>query len=165
MIRKAVCGQDTERLYELVNKAYELQIGTEGVSFTTRYRWCFDVASKLMKDEVKDMYVYVKEEEILGCVKLKINCDSKVHIGPLAVDVNHQGNGIGKFLLEFAERFAPVAMIQVVSCRTDILPFYRNNGYVEVSRCEVTHIVPTHEVTRTDIELIVLEKLTNASCR
>ena len=165
MIRKAVYGQDTERLYELINKAFEHEIGTEGVSFKTCNRWCFDVASKLMKDEVKDMYVYVKEEEILGCVKLKINCDNKVLIGPLAVDVNHQGNGIGKFLLEFAERFAPVAIVQVVSCRTDVLPFYRNNGYVEVYRHDITNIIPKNELTRTDIETVVLEKLTNASYR
>ena len=51
------------------------------------------------------MYVYVKNDKILGCVGANVTNDT-IHIGLLAVSKEHRPRGIGSKLIEFAESFA-----------------------------------------------------------
>jgi GNAT superfamily N-acetyltransferase len=84
--------------------------------------------------------------------------NGRVEIGPLAVLPSNQGRGIGKLLLDFAESLAPVSRIEVVSCRTDILPMYEKRGYRTVATVPITDIFPESHLTRLDFEIITMEK-------
>ena len=50
-------------------------------------------------------------------------------IGPLAVSTSHQGRGLGSMILTQLEAEHPVTGVGVVSCRSDILPWYERRGY------------------------------------
>ena len=50
-------------------------------------------------------------------------------IGPLAVSASHQGRGLGSRILTQLEAEHPVTGVGVVSCRSDILPWYERRGY------------------------------------
>ena len=50
-------------------------------------------------------------------------------IGPLAVSASHQGRGLGSRILSQLEAEHPVTGVGVVSCRSDILPWYERRGY------------------------------------
>ena len=51
-------------------------------------------------------------------------------IGPLAVASSHQGQGLGSRILAALEAEHPVTGVGVVSCRSDILPWYDKRGYI-----------------------------------
>ena len=45
-----------------------------------------------------------------------------------------QGKGYGSQILDFAESLASIAQLEVVSCRSDLFPYYMKRGYKEVRR-------------------------------
>ena len=69
-----------------------------------------------------------------------------------------QGMGYGGELLDFAESTRPKSQVYVVSCRTDILPWYEKRGYKEISRCPAKSIIPPETLTRDGLEMIKLQK-------
>ena len=58
MIRRARM-EEKRLVYNLINSAYEVEIGCTGVCFKSGPRYNFDVESQLMRDEMEHMYVYV----------------------------------------------------------------------------------------------------------
>ena len=50
-------------------------------------------------------------------------------IGPLAVCPGRQRTGLGGRIMSQLEAHHDITSVGVVSCRTDILPFYRARGY------------------------------------
>ena len=50
-------------------------------------------------------------------------------IGPLAVSVRRQKTGLGGRIMRCLEAQYDITSVGVVSCRTDILPFYQRRGY------------------------------------
>ena len=66
--------------------------------------------------------------------------------------------GYGRKLLEFAESTRPKSQVWVVSCRTDLLPWYQKRGYQEISRCPAETIIPPETLTRNGLEMILLQK-------
>ena len=69
-----------------------------------------------------------------------------------------QGLGYFKHMMEFAESFAKISQIEVVSCRMDILPIYKKRGYKEVRRFPSEEYIPKNELTRSGLEMIVMQK-------
>lgn len=84
---------------------------------------------------------------------------SIAHIGPIAVAKECQGQGIGKLLLDFAESLAEISEIEVVECRTDIIPMYERRGYKPVDRVPITKYIPLSWLTRLDLDFIIYRKL------
>ena len=89
----------------------------------------------------------------VGCVYVEINGD-RGSFGMLAVDPSRQGAGLGRRLIDAAERHIRDAGgravdIHVVNLRTDLLPRYRRLGYVDVGTAPYVHrptIQPCHFV-------------------
>jgi GNAT superfamily N-acetyltransferase len=74
-----------------------------------------------------------------GCVYTQANGE-RAHFGMLAVDPQHQGQGIGKLMVEAAEAMVACTAANswkstVLSLRPELPPFYRKLGYIE-SRTE-----------------------------
>ena len=180
-MRKAV-PEDLPKIFDLINKAYKVEIGNSGLAFKAadRYR-----SLREAQNDLEWIYVY-ENPQIIGVVKAQVE-NNVVDIGPIAVDENHQGwkisqngfilcfefsrksffsgQGIGTALLKFAESLAPISQIGCVSCRTDLIPFYAKRGYIEVGQHSINHFVDSEpsleNVTRNDITMIVMEKRVN----
>ena len=69
-----------------------------------------------------------------------------------------QGKGIGAKMLNFAESLAKTSQIEYPSCRTDLFPFYAKRGYREVKRVPVETYIPVETLTRSGLEMIILQK-------
>ena len=72
---------------------------------------------------------------IVGCVNLQQHAD-KIYLGMFAVSPQLQGGGIGKKILQAAERYASsldcVAIyMTVISVRIELIDWYTRHGYVE----------------------------------
>ena len=83
-------------------------------------------------------------------------------------------------MLDFAEGFAPVSQVEVVSCRTDLFPKYKRRGYTEVRRRPLddhwvkqksrrksehfkmhfhsTLYIPQERLTRRGLQMVVMQK-------
>ena len=68
-IRKANYDLDGKKIYDIVNDAYKIHFGSEGICYKNSERWSFPVDSQAMKDQIKHMFVYLSEGEIIGCIK------------------------------------------------------------------------------------------------
>jgi GNAT superfamily N-acetyltransferase len=78
---------------------------------------------------------------LAGCVYLEIHGDHG-YIGLLSVDPPRQGSGLGRQLMEAAEKFfreanCVAADLRVVSARTSLPAFYRHLGYDETHRVDI----------------------------
>ena len=67
-----------------------------------------------------------------------------------------QGRGYAKKMLDFAEGFAPVQNVGVVSCETHLIEMYNSRGYSIVRREAMDGNVPN--ISRNDIEYIVMTR-------
>lgn len=78
--------------------------------------------------------VGVARKEIVACVHVEKE-DGDAHIGMFSVQPSQQGRGIGKWLLEEAERMAWHTLLAnriimtVISQRPELLAFYERRGY------------------------------------
>ena len=72
-----------------------------------------------------------------------------------------QGKGYGSRILDFAESLAGIAQIQieVVSCRSDLFPYYVKKGFKEVRRYPFEEYNPACKLTRSGIKMVVMQKI------
>ena len=84
-MRKAV-PEDLPKIFDLINKAYKVEIGDSGLAFKSadRYRSLSEA-----HNDLEWIYVY-ENPQIIGVVKAQVE-NNVVDIGPIAVDENHQG--------------------------------------------------------------------------
>ncbi len=80
------------------------------------------------------------DQEIVGCVRVSIR-DGRGHFGMLSVAPEAQGSGMGRALIEAAERYAldrgcSVMDLEVASPREELPPLYRKFGYEVTGRSE-----------------------------
>ena len=68
--------------------------------------------------------------QILGCVRAVAH-NGMMEIGPVAVHPDFQGQGYGSKLMDTVENRsnAEKCTVGVVSCRTDVIPFFLKRGY------------------------------------
>ena len=72
-----------------------------------------------------------------------------------------QGQGLGSKVLDFLEQLAPIQVVGLVSCRTDIEPMYVKRGYNLVRRDPITdHISKEHLTRTTDVDFCIMVKNT-----
>ena len=63
-------------------------------------------------------------------------------------------------MLDFLEQLAPIQIVGLVSCRTDIEPMYLKRGYKLERRDVITDHIPQEHLTRIDVDLCVMVKNT-----
>ena len=72
-----------------------------------------------------------------------------------------QGQGLGSKVLDFLEQLAPVQIIGLVSCRTDIEPMYLKRGYKVERRDLITAHISKEHLTRTDVDFCIMVRNTS----
>jgi len=137
---------DAEAVARIVNQAYEVErffvLGDRTSSQ--------DVLAHVRRGI---LLVATEGEATVGCVYAEIHGD-RGSFGMLAVAPGRQGAGLGRQLIDAAERHIRDAGgrsidIRVVNLRHDLLPRYRRLGYVDVGTEPYVHrptIQPCHFV-------------------
>lgn len=140
------------------------------ISLAYRVEDFFTVGDRTNKDEVaakmkKATFVILEDDAgaMAGCVYVDVRGDSG-YFGMLSVDPSRQGQGLGKCLIEAAERFCAeagcrVMEIEVVNLRTELPPFYRAIGYSETG----TRPFTPGERTKLPCHFIVMTKVLTAT--
>lgn len=160
--------EDASNIYEIVNKAYSIEIGNEGIAFKTNDR--FDTI-----DEVKEMiecFVLLVEDDgedegsggvaqhnsdrIVGVSGVVMHDDGIGTFGPFAVHSLEQKRGLGTRLLrETEKRLLDLGCdrveIDVVNHRADLFPFYKKNGYKVTGERREIFAEENHKVVESDV--------------
>ncbi|XP_059081299.1 uncharacterized protein LOC131879105 [Tigriopus californicus] len=147
---------DCQDIFDLVNEAYEVEIGDDGLAFKNCAR--FSALNEV--EECLDNTWIIRDENgiLVGTVRAVSKEEGVIHVGPLAVRKSHQHQGFGTKLVAFCETLGPIISAWVASCRTDLIPWYSKMGYEEIRRFPQSK---TPKITRNDIEIIVMQKKTN----
>jgi len=158
---------DVPALNKLVNDAYRGDSSRKG--WTTEA----DLLDGTRTDEnaLRDFFLksdstilkYLDGEKIIGCVRL-VKHGNQLYLGMFAVDPTIQNKGIGKKILVAAEEEARKQNCQsidmtVISVRTELIDWYKRNGYVEVGEKKpMVFDNPSGGIPKKDLYFITLEK-------
>lgn len=143
--------EDADSLAALINAAYRVEdffkIGDR-----------IDAAGVRHEMGTGRFLVLENNDGIAGCVYVELKGELG-YFGLLSVDPACQGQGIGATLLRTAEEFCLGAgcramEILVVNLRTELLPYYRRHGYVEIG----TRPFPDEERTSRPCHFVVMHK-------
>ena len=133
-----VSDADAISLFRLVNTAYIVESGNDGVAFKNCERYV-NIAEvhELLRESVVIKAVDKTSGTLLGMIAYQITPGGSCYFGPFAVAPEAQGRGIGRSLRNHVEKVGRQAgcthlEITVVNVRDDILPMYRKDGFVEV---------------------------------
>ena len=120
---------DAARLVALINRAFAIER-----FFVERDRTTLDeILAYLARGTF--LVVHADAEALAACVYLEPRGD-RMYVGMLSVDPTRQGTGLGRLMMDAAERRAADLGcrgidIRVVNLREELPPFYRARGYVE----------------------------------
>ena len=64
-------------------------------------------------------------------------------------------------MLDFLEQLAPIQIVGLVSCRTDIEPMYLKRGYKIERRDPITDHISKEHLTRMDVDFCVMVRNTS----
>jgi len=160
---------DAEQMTVLINSAYRGEVSRKG--WTTEAdllegrRTTIEEVLGLIADE-QSMFVLGNVDGKLQASVLLQNTEDGVHIGMLAVNPLLQGCGIGKALLQAAEREAQHRwsakrfVMVVISCRHELIAFYERRGYRRTGISKEFPVdSPLWTVKVSNLQLDLLEKI------
>jgi predicted N-acetyltransferase YhbS len=153
IIRRAE-PRDVPAITMLVNLAFEVEkFFATGARTSER-----DIAAKL---QTGAFLVADQRDRLVGCVYTERREGGRGYIGLLAVDPTSQGRGLGRQLMRLAEQHCIQAhctdvVITVVNLRTELMPFYRAQGYREQG---TTPYTDTHRATRPCHFIVMVKPL------
>jgi ribosomal protein S18 acetylase RimI-like enzyme len=133
--------EDVPLLVELVNGAYRGDSGRMGWTTEADLLAGQRVDAGLLREELARPSSRILllepfgESAPLGCVQVEKKTETEASFGMLTVSVEKQRAGIGRSLLELAERFvaetwgSTTMTLSVISGRTELIEWYRRRGY------------------------------------
>lgn len=138
---------DADAIFELVNEAYQVETGSDGVAFknTPRFITVEDEVIPLIKPGT--FIVAVLDGSVVGCIyycesPYPENGEKFLKFGPFAVHPRTQGMGIGNLLMQkvFDKAHEVGALgvdVEVVNWRSDMMRLYGDKmGFVWVKDLE-----------------------------
>ena len=151
--------EERQVVMDLINGSYYVETGSTGVAFKNANRY---PTLALVDENISKLRTVKIEDELVGVVGVDESDDGSCgEIGPLAVSSEQQKRGIGGQILSMLERQYPVTIVGVVSCRTDILPWYKKRGYVQFDEVPLLEagVVKEEELTRSGLTYIKLKRI------
>lgn len=147
-LTRAATSEDTERLMRLINAAFVVE------------RTFIDV-ERVRLEEVRELQgrgVFLVAGDFEACVYVEPR-GARGYFGLLSVDPSLQGNGLGRRMVDAAERYCRERGcswmdLRVVSVREELPPFYRRLGYAECGTEPFVSEFPT----KMAVHLIKMEK-------
>jgi ribosomal protein S18 acetylase RimI-like enzyme len=141
-LRRATLG-DARAIAELVESAYRGEPSRAG--WTTEadlldgQRTDLDEVRELIFDPAARLTLAHEGTSLIGCILARIEADG-AHLGLFAVRPDRQAHGVGRALLEEAERVARdelganTAVLHVLHTRSELLAWYERRGYRDSGR-------------------------------
>jgi GNAT superfamily N-acetyltransferase len=136
---RVASSADTEALVRLINAAFRVEL-----PFIDGDRINAEGVRSYM---VKGKFLVAEDTAgLAGCVYVELRGD-RGYLGLLGVDPPRQGTGVGRKLMDAAERYFRDAGcraidLRVISARTPLPAFYRHLGYLETGTAPFAPDVP-----------------------
>lgn len=131
------CERDA--LHNLIERAYRGDSARRGwtheADLLGGQRTDRDALDAILTDRSQRMLVALVDGAMVGCVNLKRERAGLAYLGLLTVDPERQAAGLGRRLLEAAERAAREAFaadlleMTVIGQRSDLIAWYERRGY------------------------------------
>ncbi len=160
-------AEDVPVLNRLVNSAYRGESSRKGWATEADLIDGTRIDEAAMLDLIQDrnttILKYVENNEILGCVELRIESES-LYLGMLTVNPDLQAKGIGKILMHAGEDFGrknncKKVKMTVVSVRDKLIAWYERHGY-SLTGERKPFKMPDERfgIPRQPLEFVVMEK-------
>lgn len=137
-IRRAA-AEDLATLQPLIQRAYRGDSARAGwtheADLIDDERITMADLAALVADPRERVLIAFSEEAMIGCVRVSDRGDALAYLGLLCVDPDLQAGGVGKTLIDAAERtarndFGADRMeMTVIERRTELVDYYRRRGY------------------------------------
>lgn len=161
--------QDAGPIAALVNSAYRGESSRQGwtteADLLAGRRTDIEEILRLISSDESMLLVCKINAELIGSVHLQKK-EEQVYLGMLAVSPSIQGRGIGKRLLEAAERAAQEtwavnkAVMTVIASRNELVAFYQRRGYRRTGVSKAFPANPALWMPKVaDLRLEILEKV------
>lgn len=134
--------QHIEALHRLINQAYR---GAEGWTRETHIvsgeRISRDAVQSLVESDTSHLFITRNKGEISACICVEAQHNS-AYIGTFAVAPAYQNQGLGRHVLDQAERFARDILgadtlnMVVISQRPELIAYYERRGYQRTGETE-----------------------------
>ncbi len=160
---------DIPELHALIESAYRGEASRDGwtteADFLDGQRTDADELSTLITGPATRLLLAHRDGLLVGCVLLREE-PTCAYLGMLSVRPKLQSAGVGRALLEEAERVAyeelarPVMRMRVISLRDSLLAWYERRGYTLTGEREPFPFEEPRagEARRQDLEFVVLTK-------
>lgn len=135
---------DSEEISILVNRAYRPSADEAGWTHESN----LVSGERISKEQVFSLFdgksvilLLCEQEKIISCVHVQ-DGESSAYIGMLATDPSRQAQGLGKIMLQHAEKYAREVLgkltfkMSVISSRPELLAFYERRGYTLTGETE-----------------------------
>lgn len=129
---------DAEALSLFVNSAYRGKSSQKGwtteASILDGQRTDPVTLTEKIQNEQTAILLFHRENQLVACVALEKK-EHAAHLGMLAVLPNLQAMGIGRYVIDYSERWVPEHWhvfeidMTVISCRSELIAWYRRRGY------------------------------------
>lgn len=160
-------AEDVPVLNKLVNSAYRGESSRKGWATEADLIDGTRIDEAAMLDLIHDknttILKYVENNEIFGCVELRIENES-LYLGMLTVNPDLQAKGIGKILMHAGEDFGrknncKKVKMSVVSVRDKLIAWYERHGY-SLTGERKPFKMPDERfgIPRQPLEFVVMEK-------
>ena len=160
--------QDVDALETLLNSAYRGATSRNGWTseadlISGEIRTNSQELLDLILDQKSVFLKYTNEnQKIIGCVNLQMH-EQSIYLGMLSVAPNLQDKGIGKQLLQEAEKYAKTnhcnrIFMTVISVRKELIAWYLRNDYVLTGEKKPFPTDHASGIPNQKLEFVVLEK-------
>ncbi len=158
---------DSHAISQLVNSAYRGEGSKQG--WTTEAdlldgtRTDENAISDLLGRDDTRILKYEENGTLLGCVELR-KTGHQLYLGMLTVKPHLQGKGIGKILLQAAEKEAVALkcssiIMNVISRRTELIAWYLRHGYADNGKRKPFQVPDVRwGIPKVSLEFMELEK-------
>ena len=138
-IRRATHADLTE-LHALVERAYRGEGAKAGWTHEADIiregqRTSHDILAATIDDDNERLLMATEGDRIVGCVQISDRGHGTTYLGLLTVDPQLQAGGVGKRLIDAAERTAVAAFeahameMTVIDQRAELVAYYQRRGY------------------------------------
>ncbi|MGQ7947412.1 GNAT family N-acetyltransferase [Flavobacterium sp. WC2509] len=159
--------EDVTALEKLINSAYRGETSKQGwtteANLLQGERITINELSEIIRNKENTILKFTDNNTIIGCVLL-VNKGNKLYLGMLTVSPELQNSGIGKKLLQQAEKHAltlglPKIVMTVISIREELIAWYNRHGFIDTGAREPFPLNNTDAViSQQPLEFVILEK-------
>ncbi|WP_406565198.1 GNAT family N-acetyltransferase [Acinetobacter guillouiae] len=162
---------DITNLVDLINSAYRQQDGRSWTSeseIVTGDRINAKQLEQALAQDNFQLFVAELDEQLVACIGLTFT-QHDVEIGTFCIAAQLQNQGIGKYVLDFAEQYVHEKVLSnhcyfthfvmwVLSVRHELIAYYQRRGYVQTGVVEDYPLSANVGIPVVDLHLIEMRK-------